>query len=137
MGENFGYWSIINEMPAGMARDVMAALTGHIGSEARLERRKLVAALRRMPDYQDKAWVRLDRMVRKAIAELQENGYPVLSDSGKGGYWLASNREEIEGMCKEIESRVEKLKDKARALRTAGKLAWQDETQAKQMRLDV
>lgn len=137
MGDNVYYYGILLEMPVGLAKDVMKILTEHVGSDRRIRRAHLVAMLRLLGAYKGKAWVRMDRMVRLAIAELQEKGYPVLSDSGRGGYWLASGPEEIEGMCREIESRDEKLQDKARALRRTGKRAWVDEKQARQMRMDV
>lgn len=133
MTENIRYWAIVQEMPAGLGRDVMTALQGHVGVDQRVGRDRLVGALLRLPEYRGKNAVRMDRLVRLAIADLQEAGYPILSSSGLGGYWLAGSREEIEGMCAEIESRAERLQDKARALRGAKKLVYEDEPVVIQM----
>lgn len=137
MYENYEYSRILMELPVGLKRDVMWFLAGHVGGENRLGRGELVTMLRRMPVYSKKRLVRLDRLVRLAIAELQEDGYPILSDSGKGGYWLAGSREEVEGMCAEMESRAQKLLEKVRALRQADKLAWVEPEAVEQLRMGI
>lgn len=58
-----------------------------------------------------------DRKVRLAIASLQSQGYPILSDSGAGGYWLG-NADEIEAYIAELESRRAALAEKIKALRS-------------------
>ncbi len=58
-----------------------------------------------------------DRQIRDKIAELQLDGYPIIASSGKPGYRLDPNREEIEEFCKELEARMEQLRQKVLALR--------------------
>ncbi len=136
MSGNLNYQTIIEETPAGIQQDVMGVLAGHVGSEQRISREKLVDTLAHDPVYRSKRRVRLDRMVRKAIADLQELGYPILSDSGKGGYWLAGNKEEVEGMLREIGSRVVHLGKKYSALARAGKRTFAMDGPAVQLRLE-
>ena len=138
MTENSVYKAILGEVPEGIKRDVMTVLSGHVGNERRMSRQMIAAMLRYLqPVYKNKRAVRLDRMVRLAIAELQEEGYAILSDSGKGGYWLAGSKDEVEKTALEMESRAEKLRKKALALRKAGKQAWVKPEGAEQLRLEI
>ncbi len=59
-----------------------------------------------------------DRQIRDAIADLQEQGYPIIASSGAAGYRLAINDEERLDYIHEIEARINKLELKVRALRS-------------------
>lgn len=61
-----------------------------------------------------------DRQIRLAIANLQEIGIPILSDSGRGGYFIG-DREDVENYTNELVSRRDKLTQKIQYLRTADK----------------
>jgi len=61
-----------------------------------------------------------DRQIRLAIANLQEMGIPILSDSGKGGYFIG-DKDDIENYTNELVSRRDKLTQKIQYLRTADK----------------
>ena len=130
------YQKLVEGMPPGIDKDVMQILSQHIGGQNRISRRMLVATIFPNPG---KGWSTLDRKVRLAIEALQLAGYPVLSDSGQGGYYLADSRGEIETYIRELESRADKIKDKVRSLRnaelTGGKLEWQDHQTAVQPNL--
>ena len=46
-----------------------------------------------------------DREIRAAIKKLVRQGNPILSSSGKAGYWLSDSWEEINSFIKEYERR--------------------------------
>jgi hypothetical protein len=62
-----------------------------------------------------------DRQIRDVIALLQLEGYPIIASSGKPGYRLDPDREEIETFCKELDARIEQLRQKVLALRNPRK----------------
>jgi flagellar motility protein MotE (MotC chaperone) len=59
-----------------------------------------------------------DRQIRDAIADLQEQGYPIIASSGAAGYRLAINDQERLEYIREIEARIKKLENKLHALRS-------------------
>ena len=117
------YNHLLLQVTPGLERRIMQIMIDHIGQENRIKREDLV----RRAIYGDGSFARItdsdDRKLRAAIADLQGQGYPILSDSGEGGRWLAKP-EEIVGYVAELESRREALAEKIRALRRADKLAW-------------
>lgn len=120
MTTNAVYENILASMPDDMKQKVMQVLINEkcFGSDNRLKRRWLVGKVSTLVDWNpDGSWTSIDRQVRKAIEELQQDGYPILSDSGRGGYWLAHDKDEIEIAVTELASRVEKLQAKIHALR--------------------
>lgn len=62
-----------------------------------------------------------DRQIREAIEALQRDGYPVISSSGKPGYRLAVDDQDIEEYIIELESRRKQLEEKIRCLRNPRK----------------
>jgi hypothetical protein len=132
---NMVFFEIARDLDRGIERDVMTVLAGHQGKARRVSRSALVEKIGRLPEYRGKNLVRVDRQVRLAIVKLQEQGYPILSDSGKGGYWLAGTPEEVEATCAELLSRCEKLQDKVRNLRKARRLVWGEPEERNQIGL--
>lgn len=55
-----------------------------------------------------------DRKIREAIAQLRNNGIPVISSSGASGYRLDANVQAVSAMVSEWESRVNKLQERIR-----------------------
>jgi hypothetical protein len=56
-----------------------------------------------------------DRLIRLAIARLQET-YPIIGSSGFSGYYYAATQDELTEYIREIESRALKLLEKKRNL---------------------
>lgn len=111
---------IKNSADAALERAIVNILRSHVGKAHRITRKELV----RKATGKLVASLADDRKVRLAIASLQGQGYPILSDSGAGGYWLGEPGE-IEGYIAELESRRATLAEKIRALRNARKGARQ------------
>lgn len=117
------YREILAGVTSGFEQRVAEILSYHVGSDNRITSEDLV----RMACYGYGSLTRPtdadDRRVRKAIANLQEAGLPILSDSGQGGRWIASEGE-IDAYIAELESRRSRLAEKVAALRKA---KWQME----------
>ncbi len=64
-----------------------------------------------------------DRKIRKAIESLRDQHYPIASTSGKAGYKLTTDPELIESMIRELESRIDHLRQKVDAARSYYDLA--------------
>jgi hypothetical protein len=58
-----------------------------------------------------------ERQIRDAIADLQEQGYPIIASSGAAGYRLAIDDDERLEYIREIQARIAKLEKKVNALR--------------------
>ncbi|MCL4270670.1 MAG: hypothetical protein KJZ72_14045 [Anaerolineales bacterium] len=58
-----------------------------------------------------------DRKIRKAIEHLRDLGFPIVSTSGKAGYKLDTDPENIEDMIREWESRIVHLQHRVDAAR--------------------
>jgi hypothetical protein len=56
-----------------------------------------------------------DRKIRKGIESLRNMGIPIVSTSGKAGYKLDTNPENIQCMIKEWESRIARLQHRVNA----------------------
>ena len=83
-------------MPDGIDQKVLQVLVHHVGNDNRIRRDRLVHAVFKYSDGKPKQLSTLDRQVRVSIANMQEQGIPILSDSGLGGYWLGTRQECIE-----------------------------------------
>jgi hypothetical protein len=57
-----------------------------------------------------------DRKIRKAIESLRNRGVPILSNSGKAGYKLDTDPENIECMVRELKSRIIHLQQRVDAI---------------------
>lgn len=126
---NEKYRSILASLPPGLEKKVFSILADHhVGKSNRLSRFTLVQKAFPVallsPTNQANSYE--DRQVRRSIEVLQSMGYPILSSSGEGGYYLPADRSELDEYVRELESRIEKLTVKVRSLRTGNKLAWQE-----------
>lgn len=57
-----------------------------------------------------------DRQIRKAVQNLRNNGYPVISNSDKNGYWIARSEDEVYMLVHELRSRASEMLKTARSL---------------------
>jgi len=110
------YEQILLSMPPGIKKKVLHILAGHKGSNNRIARNDLVKRVFGIFSDDELTDTR-DRMVREVIAELRDEGNFICSDSGVGGYWMASNYEDIEMLAGELDSRAMKLLEKSRTLK--------------------
>jgi hypothetical protein len=121
MTTNRVYEHITATKPKDLKQMILQELKDHIGSTRRIQRRHLVEKIAQRLASQlemDRSLITLDRQVRQSIEDLQLKGYPIISDSGQGGYWMAETYAEREAYIAEIESRANKLMEKARKLRS-------------------
>jgi len=77
---------------------------GYIGKKHRVTRRELAIELL------GKFTQRTDRMIRKS-----KEGLPILSSSGKSGYYLAAYQEEIDAYIQENKNRITSLQQNIHA----------------------
>jgi hypothetical protein len=128
MTTNETYERIVSTAPEDLGKWLVQVLGNyHRGEDRRITRKELVISLRlklmeSLVKYPSAST--LDRQIRNAIMLLQEQGYPICSDSGQGGYWWATTYNEREAYIAEIESRANKLILKARKLRSAPNVIW-------------
>jgi biotin operon repressor len=115
------YRQLLNSMPTGIKRDIIATLLLHIGEENAISGSELVSKLR--PYYRQK---NLHRMIRLEIQNLRNSGFAVASNaSGKNpGYFLPQNRQEFDQFLdREITSRIHSLSvTKNRLISTADRI---------------
>ncbi|MBK9925424.1 MAG: hypothetical protein IPP66_09045 [Anaerolineales bacterium] len=57
-----------------------------------------------------------DRKIRKAIESLRNRGIPIVSNSGKAGYKLDTNPENIACIVRELKSRINHLQQRVDAI---------------------
>ena len=102
------YNNLVNHIPPGLYQDVFRMLASTTKS-SRITRQGLVNAL-----HAD------DRQLRDVIADLVTNyRIPILSESGKPGYWLADSDDEKQESIAELRSRAKQLNERALALEKA------------------
>ena len=104
------YKQILATTPANLHQRLLVELSKHIGSENRITKRDLIYRLF------GKITSTTDRQTRDAIADLQEVGFPILSGSSSGGYWMASSNREADPYLNEIDSRIVRLSAKRRGI---------------------
>jgi hypothetical protein len=107
---NTVYSKILATIPSNLHTRIITELSFHIGKENRITKEALIRHL-----FND-VTTTTDRQTRDAIADLQEAGFPILSDSGDGGYWLASSPREADPYLYEIESRIMRLSSKRKGI---------------------
>ena len=110
---NKKYEEILNTMPEGLDKQVLSILSYHVGRENAITRKGLISAIDGKPFSGDIQTSSLDRQIREAISGLQETTL-IISDSGKGGYYIPANMEEVKDYTSEITSRARELENKAR-----------------------
>ena len=124
MTTNKVYEAILANIPAGLHRKVFQVMLEHVGSEKRCRRDALIF---KVFGYIPKNWKdsKEDRQLRRVIEELQTMRFPILSDSGPGGYYMPATEEERAAYVAELKSRRDKLTDKINALADSN-MAWLD-----------
>ena len=112
MTTNSFYDRVIRDgKPEDLSKTVLNILSEALVDGERVDRKVLVERAFDQPTNSTN-----DRKVRRAIEELRQQGYCILSDSGEGGYWFG-NPIERECFILELESRRERLAETIRALR--------------------
>ena len=100
------YQKIRAASPSVLPRLILIELSRHIGEDNRIPKNELIIKV------MGKVTTTTDRQVRDAIADLQTQDYPILSDSGEGGYWIASNNREADSYLAELNSRIARISAK-------------------------
>jgi hypothetical protein len=108
------YDELISCMPAGLEHEVLSVLNQHVGKENRIAFRSLVIQV--MGKFNSTT----ERQVREAIERLRkEQTIPVMSESGRGGRWLAASQDEIDANLTEWRARRRNLDEVIQALETS------------------
>lgn len=118
---SFSLDALIDELPAGLERCLLRALTFHVGRENAIGRSDLLQTVRRG------GFSRLsDRQLRAQINQLRKAGTMICSAAGEeGGYYLSSNWDELnEYLQREVHSRAMDLLEQEQSLRQAAEKRW-------------
>lgn len=127
------YEEIIATEPPDLDERVLSVIKQR-GEAEKISRRALIEAVFgvKLKANEDLANNHYDRQIRRSIARLQKH-HPILSSSGKGGYWYGSPSETLEYVV-EIRSRAIELLEKASDLE---KMAVALASDVKQMGLGI
>lgn len=120
MSRTFQYESIVATTPEDLGEKIMKVLeySYAVSPGVNVTKQDLIWNIFGISvDKRDLVYSSYDRQIRDTIAELQLDGYPIIASSGKPGYRLDPERQEIEEFCKELEARMERLREKVLALR--------------------
>lgn len=112
--------------PEDLDIKILEILQVHVGRDNAISRRTLIESVfgvYLMPDENISNLV-MDRQIRWSLARLQE-GYPILSNSGDGGYYLPGDMAEVNEYAAEINSRAMKLLHKSRKVVKAAREMFQ------------
>lgn len=109
MGEYSYYQVMLQEMPAGIERQILTQLLFHVGLENAITGDRLAAQLRIYhPKVKD-----LRRKIRLGIQNLRNEGYLIACSAGSEdgrGYFLPKDRKEFDAFIgQEIESKITSL----------------------------
>lgn len=96
--------------PGNLALMVKTALQFHLGRGQRISKEALSLAL--LKKYTSTT----DRQIRDAVAQLQEEGELIVTDSEDGGYFYAETPADVERYLADIQSRMQKLTMKRDAM---------------------
>ena len=107
------YDEILAGMTPGMKRSILRIVTKCVGRENRIKKDE-IARLMHL-----KYTSTTDRQIRSLVNELRKEGVLILSDSGGAGYWLAENRDEVDEVLNELNSRAKDLLEQSSILRLA------------------
>jgi hypothetical protein len=122
----------VKNLPMGLDREVRRILDFHIGRENSIGGTDFV---RQLAEYHG---IHCDnRQLRLSIQKWRFSGLWVCSTGGiKGGYWLAANQEELDEFClKELDSRIDSLRDQKTRMRQAAEKQWGRYSPEKQISL--
>lgn len=109
------YADIEASIPDDLPDIVLTVIRTHRGKENPISRQDLVLAVFGKTPKGSLSNSREDRQIRRVLPALQER-YPILSSSGKGGYYYAASADEIVAYAGELKSRAIALEQKSRAL---------------------
>ena len=88
------YQTIIDDMPLGLDKAILRALSYHIGKESAIERNNLLLTIREIPlsgfDSVE------DRQIRKSIETLRRKGARICNEVKGDGYFIAANEQEYQ-----------------------------------------
>lgn len=82
------YDALIRNMPMGLERALLRALSYHVGKENAIDKPTLLFELKRA------GFPVNERQARAEIVELRKHGHLICSSSGEGGYFIAGTLEE-------------------------------------------
>lgn len=102
-------------IPPDLPDRVLAVVARHRGKANAITRKRLLQSVFGYLPKGDLANSREDRQMRLVLLDLQGR-YPILSSSGRGGYFYAESAEEIDAYASELESRAAALHEKSRKL---------------------
>jgi hypothetical protein len=107
------YACILEGLPEDLGRKVFTILSGHVGQDRAITREAL--ATQALGEFT----ATTDRQVREVIEELRRKRVPVLSSSGRAGYWLAKDRADVDGCIADLYARYHSIEETIRQLRQA------------------
>jgi len=112
---------MIDNLPAGLDRAILRALSFSIGRDHSIPRASLLNNIRAV------GFKKLsDRQLRLQINQLRKDGHVICSIGGiDGGYYIAGSWDELnEYLQREVHSRAMDLLEQEKALREAGEKTW-------------
>jgi hypothetical protein len=124
MTTNKAYTVILETMPEGLEKKILNILLEKIAADDHscASRRDLIIEIFHIAPPDDLSSCYEDRQIRIAIQKLIDDRYPVISNSGKGGYRLEATKSNREAYIIELESRKKRLEEKIKALLNADRL---------------
>ncbi|MDR3572824.1 MAG: hypothetical protein P4L50_03100 [Anaerolineaceae bacterium] len=107
----------IDNLPAGLDREVLRIISFHQGRTKSISRTDLQKQLALNGWHQD------ERSIREQINLLRKQGYLICSTGGKsGGYWWAINWQELSDyLDNEIASRINDLRETEHVMRKSAR----------------
>lgn len=114
------YDRLIDSMPAGLERAVLSVISQRVGCANAVGRYTLVKMVA------DLGFNAHERQIREAIKQLRRDGHFICSSAGKnGGYWMASDREELEMFGhQEFVSKIADMSETWRKMQKAANERW-------------
>lgn len=106
---------IKHAIPADLPDRVLSVVQQHRGKADAISRKGLIKNVFGYLPKGDLVNSREDRQVRLVLLDLQDK-HPILSSSGKGGYFYAASADEITAYARELESRAVALHKKSKKL---------------------
>jgi len=87
------YQTILNDMPYGLEKHILQALSNRVGKDNAIKRSSLLSTINSIPGFENVS----DRQLRKSINDLRKAGNLIASLATEdGGYYLISSLEEFD-----------------------------------------